>query len=370
MKNNKLFFTIFVVVIIFLSFILPSFSKKGLIAKIGNKENITIDSFLLNNKGISKDDLLKLDDNYYSIINDESHIVSLSSNKIINSFDIVKDSSKFRDLVFKELRVKYPLFIVEGIIGSDYDTFKVEPDNIYISFKGDNYIYDVTLICKDYKELVSYNCVDDISDDLNILGLDPNKKTVALSFDDGPGIYTESVIDELNKFNMKATFFELGSMMQRYPDIVRKVKDSGFEIGSHGYSHKSFVKLKLDGTIEELNKTNEIYKNITGEDIKLVRPPYGAINSTIKEGINTVFVRWNVDSLDWKVKDERYVENIMSVLKDGDIILAHDIHKSTLDNLNTLLTRLYNEGFQVVSISELASLKGVNLENNNLYFHF
>ena len=88
MKNNKLYFTIFVVVIIFLSFILPSFSKKGLMAKIGNKENITIDSFLLNNKGISKDDLLKLDDNYYSIINDDSHIVSLSSNKVINTFDV------------------------------------------------------------------------------------------------------------------------------------------------------------------------------------------------------------------------------------------------------------------------------------------
>lgn len=371
MKNRKIICFLIIAVVFIISFSIPFFTN-GNVGKYPLNKNVSsLDSFLAKNENIKKDNLTKLDDNHYLINDDNKHLVDLEEKQMINSYDVINDSQDFKELLFKELRLKYPLFIVSSIIDKDYKEFDVFNDKIYISFNDDvGCQYDATLICKDYKDLVDYKCVDDIDVDPNILPIDPNKKIIALTFDDGPSSYTEAVINELKNYNMKATFFELGSLMEKYPNIVKMVLDNGFEVGSHGYSHQSFVKLKLEGTIEELNRTNEIYKNITGEDIKLVRPPYGAINSTIREGIGLAFVRWSVDSLDWKVKDERYVENIMSVVKDGDIVLAHDIHKSTLDNLSSLLMRLYNEGFQVVTVSELASIKGMNIEPHQLYFHF
>ena len=121
--------------------------------------------------------------------------------------------------------------------------------------------------------------------------------------------------------------------------------------------------------MEELAKTNEVYKEITGQNITITRPPYGAIDNSIKEGVDTIFVKWNVDSLDWKEKT-KFIDNIMNVVDDGDIILLHDIHETTVNGLSTLLPLLYSKGFQVVSVSELASIKGFNMENKNVYFKF
>ena len=369
MKRNY-FLMIFMVIFIFIvSFTVPSLKYGTRSLKSGgksfgvSKQTESLDTFMAKNF-IEKDSIVKIDDNYYSL-KDDNRLIDLNSMEFVNSNDTIKDEK-----AFKELRKKYPLFIVESIINTDYVNFNIFDNMIYVAYNSeDGKKYDVTLICNDYKDLVDFNCKDDIQEDPNVLDIDPNQKIVALTFDDGPCIYTNSVIEQLNNFNMKATFFELGNLMERYPEIVKRVKENGFEIGSHGYSHKAFTKLKVDGTIQELNRTNEIYKNITGEDIKMVRPPYGSINASIRDSIPTTFVKWSVDSLDWKVKDERYVENIMSTVKDGDIILVHDIQKTTAEHLSSLLTKLYNEGFRVVTVSELASVKGINLEVNKVYFN-
>ncbi len=373
MKKENILYIILILFTFIFSFLMTSFrysapkiiSLKNIIKKDSN----TLDNFI-NDNNINKEDIMKIDEVYYSL-KDDNRIIDLNIMKFVSFNDVIKDNNSFKDLLFRELRKKYPLFIVENIINKEYVKFNVFNDKIYISYLGDEgSTYDVTLICRDYKDFVLFNCTDDIDVDPNEVSIDINKKVVALTFDDGPSIYTEGVMEQLNNFNMKATFFELGSLMERNPLLVKKVVDNGFEVGSHGYNHKAFTKLKVEGTLQDINRTNEIYKNITGEDIKLVRPPYGSINASIRDSINVTFIKWNVDSLDWKVRDERYVENIMSTVKDGDIILAHDIHKTTLEHLNELLMRLYNEGYQVVTVSELASLKGVVLETNKVYFHF
>lgn len=371
MKHSKIL-TISIIIFAFVvSFIIPSFKYRDESEILKKKQINAIDKIISSYDYIDKDNVVKLDDNYYSIDNDNMHLIDLNNNKVINSSEIISNSDAFKELLFRELRLKYPLFIVEGIINNEFKEFNVFNDRIYVSYENsESKIFDAVLICKDYKDFVNYKCVDNIEEDPNIVQIDSAKKIVALTFDDGPSIYTDGVMEQLNNFNMKATFFELGSLMERYPDVVKRVKDNGYEIGSHGYSHKAFTKLKVDGTLQELARTNEIYKSITGEDIKLVRPPYGSINATIRDGIATAFIKWSVDSLDWKVKDERYVDNIMNVVKDGDIILVHDIQKTTLENLSTLLTRLYNDGFQVVTVSELAAVKGINMETNKVYFHF
>ena len=107
--------------------------------------------------------------------------------------------------------------------------------------------------------------------------------------------------------------------------------------------------------------------NSSGEEIYLTRPPYGAYNKSIKEGIDTIFIRWNVDSLDWK-EPEKYVQTVMDTVQDGSIILLHDIHKTTVDGLDTLLPLLYSNGYQVMGVSELAKVKGKTLENHNVYY--
>ncbi len=371
MKHSKIL-TISIIIFAFVvSFIIPSFKYRDESEILKKKQINAIEKIISSYDYIDKDNVVKLDDNYYSIDNDNMHLIDLNNNKVINSSEIISNNDAFKELLFRELRLKYPLFIVEGIINNEFKEFNVFNDRIYVSYENsESKIFDAVLICKDYKDFVNYKCVDNIEEDPNIVQIDSTQKIVALTFDDGPCIYTDGVMEQLNNFNMKATFFELGSLMERYPDVVKRVKDNGYEIGSHGYSHKAFTKLKVDGTLQELARTNEIYKCITGEDIKLVRPPYGSINATIRDGIATTFIKWSVDSLDWKVKDERYVDNIMNVVKDGDIILVHDIQKTTLENLSTLLTRLYNDGFQVVTVSELAAVKGINMETNKVYFHF
>ncbi len=321
------------------------------------------DNNMFNISSIDVSNMYALDDNYYL---DNDSIVDLRNNSYIDYGSLIIDSNSFNNLVYSKLRLKYPKYIVDNVVSNDYkiEYFNDKIDVVY----NDESNTKVSLICRDIKDIIVYDCVDDIEDESNGVDVNINSKIVALTFDDGPCKYTREVMNKLLDFNMKATFFELGSMMVNYPEIVKELRDNGFEIGSHGYSHKSFVKLGLNGTLSELEETNNIYKSITGEDLKLVRPPYGAYNEEIKLNSNSVLIRWNVDSLDWKVKDDRYIENVMSVVKDGDIILAHDIHKSTLDGLDTLLTRLYEEGFQVVSVSDLAKARGISLEKNNVYY--
>ena len=295
MKRNYIFIILFIIFVLFVSFTSPSiyYGGKG----YGFKNQVkSLDKFVSKNN-INKDNIIKIDDSHYAL-KDDNRLIDLNKNEFVNSKDIVKNKHDFKELLFTEFRKKYPLFIVESILDNDYTEFNVFDNMIYVSYTNmEGNKFDVTLICKDYKDYVDYECVEDIEEDPNVITLDPNKNIVALTFDDGPCVYTESVIEQLNNFNMKATFFELGSMMERYPEVVKKVKENGFEIGSHGYSHRSFPKLKVEGTLEELNKTNEIYKSITGEDLKLVRPPNGSINPTLRHSIVTTIVEWSVDSI-------------------------------------------------------------------------
>lgn len=371
MKRGYFFYLVLLLFIFIISFFMPFISSISTLKISAKNSNIkSLEAFIEKNSFIDKDSVVKIDDNYYYYRNDDS-IIDVSKMSFVKPVDVIKNMDLFKELLFKELRIKYPLFVVEQIINNDFDSFIVSNDRIDISYlttEGNK--YDVTLVCRDYKNLVSFGCVDDIQGDPNSVGIDSSKKSVALTFDDGPCVYTNDVIDLLLDFNMKATFFELGSLMERYPEIVKRVLDSGFEVGSHGYNHKAFTKLKVGGTLKDISRTNDIYREISGRDLKLVRPPYGSINASIRDSVDVTFVKWSVDSLDWKVRDERYVENVMSVAKDGDIILLHDIHKTTLEHLRDLLTRLYNENFQVVTVSELASIKGIPLESRKVYFKF
>ena len=180
-------------------------------------------------------------------------------------------------------------------------------------------------------------------------------KKVALTFDDGPHpIVTMQILKTLNKYDAIATFFMLGNMVENYPEIAKKVHAAGHELGNHTWSHLDLTKLGAEKVWNEIYKTSAIIENVTGQKVTEFRPPYGAVNETVRSQTNLPVILWNVDTLDWKDRDpNRLLANVKSATKDGSTILMHDIHQSTADGLDAVLAYLQSEGYTFVKVSDL-----------------
>ena len=209
------------------------------------------------------------------------------------------------------------------------------------------------------------------------------KKRVAITFDDGPQYYndeeTKKIVDELAKYGFTATFFVVGN---RIPggDALPYAVEKGNEIGIHGYTHDNFYDTCTDSIYEdELNDTLQaIRKQIPGYEVQLMRPVGGRITKERVKNCPYAVIQWSVDSDDWNNKyvpgdtDEdtqrkidTTVNNVMSVVSDGDIILLHDIWSNTYDATVILLKKLHEAGYEVVSVSELL---GDSLEAGKEYY--
>ena len=157
--------------------------------------------------------------------------------------------------------------------------------------------------------------------------IDPNRPVIALTFDDGPGDRTGELLDQLEKYDAKATFFMLGQKVSSYPDEIKKMKEIGCELGNHSYDHPNLAKLGADGVKKQIGDTNSKIQAIVGEGASVMRPPYGAISATLKANAGMPLILWNIDTLDWKTRNAKAtVDMVMENAKDGDIILMHDIH--------------------------------------------
>ncbi|GKV65410.1 MULTISPECIES: polysaccharide deacetylase family protein [unclassified Sporosarcina] len=180
-------------------------------------------------------------------------------------------------------------------------------------------------------------------------------KKVALTFDDGPHPkVTRQILDTLKKYNAKATFFMLGNMVEKYPEIAREVQTAGHELGNHTWNHIDLTKLGAEKARHEINRTSAIIENVTGQKATEFRPPYGAVNETVRNQTNLPVVLWDVDTLDWKARDSnQLLANIKSAARDGSTILMHDIHQATADGLEAVLSYLQSEGYSFVKISDL-----------------
>ena len=149
------------------------------------------------------------------------------------------------------------------------------------------------------------------------------------------------------------------------------MNESKMEIGYHSYNHKNFKRQKLEVIKDEFNKSNKALYNITGEEFHLIRPPYGEINKNIKNNLDASFILWDVDTLDWRYKDVDYLVNYtLENITDKDIILFHDIHKTSISAIEKLLPLLYVNGYQVLTVSDLAKTSKVTLENHKSYRNF
>lgn len=193
--------------------------------------------------------------------------------------------------------------------------------------------------------------------------VDSKKKLIAFSFDDGPSRKnTEKILKALDKNNARATFFMLGQNASYYPDLVKKVEDSGNEVAGHSWNHPLLTKLGKTGVKRQMEKMNEAISSVTGSNVGLLRPPYGSINRTVKNTVGDPLILWSIDTLDWKTLNaDKTADAILKQAKDGDIILMHDIHSPTVEAVKKVLPELEKKRFQVCTVSELLEARNITL---------
>lgn len=221
---------------------------------------------------------------------------------------------------------------------------------------------------KDDKNRLGYLCD---AENIYTYYIDPDKKMVALTFDDGPGPYTDAIVDCLKKNNGRATFFVVGERIDTYSDELVYAFKNGNEIANHSYSHPNLTTLSKSKIKSEISKTDEKVKKLTGASTSVLRTPGGATNATVKDVCGKPIIFWSIDTLDWKHRNaSKTVSTVMNNVKDGDIILMHDIHSPTKDAALELIPKLRNAGYQLVTVSELARYKGYTMENGTVYSSF
>ena len=194
-----------------------------------------------------------------------------------------------------------------------------------------------------------------------------NKKVVALTFDDGPdGNTTPQALDILAKYKIKATFFVQGKNIAGNEAILKRMQSEGHEVGNHSWNHPILTKLSLEDAKKQLTDTEDAITKVLGKSSKLMRPPYGAISDDIRNSLDLRFIMWDVDSLDWKSKNEAAIlTEIQHQTSDGAIILMHDIHQSSVNSLPKVIEYLQEQGYSFVTVSELLNTR---LKPHGIYY--
>lgn len=194
------------------------------------------------------------------------------------------------------------------------------------------------------------------------------KKYVALTFDDGPSSFTNRLLDCLEKNKAKATFFMVGKEVEYFPDEVKRMKKLGCELGNHTYSHSDLTTLSAENISAEVARVDELLMDTVGQGASVVRPPYGAVNSTVKSTVGTPMILWTVDTLDWKSQDpQKIVDSVVSQVENSSIILMHDIFSTSVDAAEIFIPQLIKEGYEFVTVHELAKINGIDLQPGNVY---
>ena len=181
-----------------------------------------------------------------------------------------------------------------------------------------------------------------------------DRKAVALTFDDGPNPQTTPVaLELLKKYKAKGTFFMVGRSVAGNEDLIKQVVAEGHQIGNHSWDHPVLTKLSLEKAKKQINDTTEALKKASGQDVHVMRPPYGAINGAIQAAVDQSFILWDIDTLDWKNRNTASIMKEVRKAQPGSIILMHDIHQTTIDALPLILQYLTEQGFEMVTVDEL-----------------
>ncbi len=208
--------------------------------------------------------------------------------------------------------------------------------------------------------------------DLPLYSVERDDNKISLTFNCAWGNEDiDSILETLNKYNCKCTFFLVGEWAEKYPDSVRKIKENGHEIGTHSYSHRDYTKITSAELGEDIEKCDNIIKGITGEAPKLVRTPSGAYNNSVVkavEALDKICVQWSRDSVDYNKAsaDDIYRRSVEKTLA-GDIILMHTGTENTATALPRVLDSLLGR-FELVTVSELMYTENYYVDNTGRMF--
>lgn len=285
----------------------------------------------------------------------KTYFFDINNNNFLNINDIVDNNSIYQiknNLVKENINIHYLDNYINKLpffIDNDLNIY-INSNNKTIRKNYSNIDYKIDLNIKNnYAKVNSYK--------INNKVLDINKKYVALTFDDGPSIYTKEIIDTLKKHEVNATFFILGNKVKPYQELLNESLNNGNILGNHSYNHKWLIKLNEDELNNQIIKTNEEIKLYTGFTPTLLRPTYGSVNNKVKH-LNMDIVLWTVDTMDWKYRNvSTIVSRATKKLKDGDIILMHDIYKTSALAVDKIITEIKKQGFELVTIPELKEIE-------------
>lgn len=196
-----------------------------------------------------------------------------------------------------------------------------------------------------------------------------SERLVALTFDDGPKAgKTDKMLDVLKEKGVKATSFLIGAQVEENEDLVRRMAEEGHQIGIHTYSHVDLACLTEEKQKKEIEKSAEAVEKIIGEGRLLLRPPFGSVNRALEKWVDEPMIFWSVDTLDWtgKAADEIIRETVIDV-KDGDIILMHDISDHGAEGAAGIIDELQRMGYTFLTVDQLFAARGIELEAGESY---
>lgn len=201
--------------------------------------------------------------------------------------------------------------------------------------------------------------------------VDTNEKQVAISFDAAWGAEkTEKIMEIVKDFNSNATFFLVGFWVDKYGDLVKKLDEQGFEIGTHSMTHPDMTKLDRESAKKELVDSVKLITDITGKKVELFRLPYGAYNNTLIDICseeNIIPIQWSVDSLDWKgLSADNITTRVINKVENGSIILCHNDAEHILEALPLMLDRLQKMGYKITSVGDLIYKDNYTIDRNGI----
>lgn len=275
-------------------------------------------------------------------------------------------------LTWKKVKGADTYYVYKKKKNGKYEKIKETGKLYYCDYdvkKGKTYTYEVVAVSKvDGKQItgkVSEPCI------VLAATIDPKKKMVALTYDDGPGKYTEDILKCLKDNQSKATFYVIGCNVDSYKDALKKADKMECEIGNHTYNHPNLAKQSNEVIQKEMIDTDATIKKVIGHDTVTMRPPGGSISKEVERVVDKPVILWSIDTRDWEHRNSRRtIKTVMNNVQDGDIILMHDIYEATRDASIVIIPQLRRQGYQLVTVSELAQYRGYTWEKGKVYRNF
>ena len=367
-KTGNLIFILILIIGLIIGFY---FYKKDNITMNNININVTKKPTLYRNLGLDDYEYLyKISSDFACLVKDNTiYYLDIKNSQITDINSLIQDEEHFKLRLGHYIHQKFNLSKGDTLRSKEFIyLFKEHELSLYFDeYNSEDY---VNINYNEIKEFLLFEPEYDLNYEIeDSYELDPNKTTIAFTFDDGPnGKKTIELIETLEKYGYSATFFIVGNHIKSGNSAVKRVNNSHSEIGYHSYQHAYLTRQETEVIQSEYKTSDELLFSYTGSHFKLIRPPYGSYSDRVLESLELVFVGWNLDTNDWKYKDTQNAKNyVLNNYKDGAIILFHDLFTSSIEAVKQVAPILKEKGVQVTTVSRLAKLKGITLENHQIY---